>query len=1088
MLSRHTLLSLLILLSLLANAVQAQNNGYYRYPAIHGDMVVFTAEGDLWKVRLGTSEAIRLTTHPEQELHPAISTDGKWIAFSASYEGPTEVYLIPVEGGKPERLPYDGESARVVGWTPDRRVCYATRHFSTLPNTQLVLVDPQTKQIERVELNQASQAAWLEKQMGLVFTRLSKQGSSTKRYHGGSVENLWKYMLGQDEAVALTADYTGTSRSPMLHGDRIYFNSDRDGTLNIWSMNLQGKDLQQHTKHEGFDCLRPDLHGNRIVYQLGADLYVLDLSTDKSSVIPITLSSDFEQRRELWVESPEDYLDSYSLSDDGKNLALALHGNLFVVPVGRGRTVHLTHSSSARYRSVLFQPGADKVLALTDETGEYEVWSMPSNGLQAGSQVTRTGKVFRFQPVASPDGKWLAFTDKNHHLWIIETATGKQQRIGVSDYGNFYDLSWSPDSRWLAYAKSAENWTDQIWLWSLKKKEAIAVTTDRADSYDPAWSPDGKFLYFLSDRHLSSSVASPWGPRQPEPYFDNTTLIYELALQNNISSPFREITELDEKEREDDLEKNLEDPDVPLLEIEIDVENIMRRIRKLPVSGGNYSELAATDKHLYWVSTNKGTSSSRSLKSRARKFDADVVTVANSIDSYQLSTNAKHLALRKSGSFYVFAAHGKSGGGSDDLVSLRNVRFSVDPVKRWRQILVDAWRLERDYFYDPNLHGVKWKEVLDLHLKLVERVTDRAELNDLLEQMVGELEALHIYVRGGQQRTDGDDVGIGSLGAVLRHDRDRKGYVVEHIYISDPDYPENLSPLAHPDVQIKQQSVIRKVNGVDVNSVGHINVLLREQVGRQVLLEVASPDDDTVREVVVRPISMAREADLRYDQWEFSRRLAVDKVSEQQIGYLHLRAMGKDNIAEWTRDFYPVYNRPALIVDVRHNRGGNIDSWILEKLGRQAWFYWQPRVGKPYWNMQYAFRGHMVVLCNERTASDGEAFAEGFRRLGYGVVIGTRTWGGEIWLSINNRLVDKGYASAAQSGVFGPEGKWLIEGHGVDPDIVVDNLPHATFVGKDAQLDAAIKYLQNKLKQEPIETPQAPPYPVRPGTKKTLNR
>ena len=231
---------------------------------------------------------------------------------------------------------------------------------------------------------------------------------------------------------------------------------------------------------------------------------------------------------------------------------------------------------------------------------------MPSNGLQAGSQVTRTGKVFRFQPVASPDGKWLAFTDKNHHLWIIETATGKQQRIGVSDYGNFYDLSWSPDSRWLAYAKSAENWTDQIWLWSLKKKEAIAVTTDRADSYDPAWSPDGKFLYFLSDRHLSSSVASPWGPRQPEPYFDNTTLIYELALQNNISSPFREITELDEKEREDDLEKNLEDPDVPLLEIEIDVENIMRRIRKLPVSGGNYSELAATDKHLYWVSTNKG--------------------------------------------------------------------------------------------------------------------------------------------------------------------------------------------------------------------------------------------------------------------------------------------------------------------------------------------------------------------------------------------------------------------------------------------------------------------------------------------------
>ena len=241
---RHKLSSLLILLTVLSNLGQDQNNGYYRYPAIHGDTVVFTAEGDLWKVRLGHPQATRLTTHLEQELHATISPDGKLVAFSASYEGPTEVYVIPIEGGQPQRLTYDGESARAVGWTPDGRVCYATRHYSTLPNTQLVLVHPRTKQTERVELHQASQAAWLEKQVGLVFTRLSKQGSSTKRYHGGSVENLWKYMLDRDEAVALTADYTGTSRSPMLHGERIYFNTDRDGTMNIWSMDLEGSDLQ----------------------------------------------------------------------------------------------------------------------------------------------------------------------------------------------------------------------------------------------------------------------------------------------------------------------------------------------------------------------------------------------------------------------------------------------------------------------------------------------------------------------------------------------------------------------------------------------------------------------------------------------------------------------------------------------------------------------------------------------------------------------------------------------------------------------------------------------------------------------------
>lgn len=1088
MLVRHAVIVLLLLVlqDYQVKPVRAQINGYYRYPAIHEETVVFTAEGDLWKVSLGNPQATRLTTHLEQELHAKISPDGKWVAFSASYEGPTEVYIISIAGGQPRRLTYDGDSARVVGWTPDGRVCYATRHYSTLPNTQLVLVHPQTHQIEHVELNQASQAAWLEKQAGLVFTRLSKQGSSTKRYHGGSVENLWKFVSGQQEAIPLTADYTGTTRSPMLHADRIYFNSDRDGTMNIWSMNLEGKDLRKHTKHTGFDCLRPDLYGDRIVYQLGADLRMLNVNTNKSEVIPISLTSDFDQRREYWVESPTDYLDSYSLSDDGKKLALVLHGNVFVVPVDRGRTTHLTRNSSARFRSVVFRPESDKVLALADVSGEYEVWSLESNGLQSAKQVTKSGKIFRFQPIASPDGKWLAFTDKNHHLWITEVSSGKQERIGVSDYGNFYDLAWSPDSRWLAYVASAENWTDQVWLWSLERKQPFAVTTNRADSYSPAWSHDGQFLYFLSDRHLNSSVSSPWGPRQPEPYFDNTTLVYELALKSDVRSPFRETTEVDDDDLGDGEDEG-ENPK-PEVRIDIDIDGIERRIRQLPISAGNFDDLSVTENHLYWVHTSRGVSSSSSLKSRARRFEADVVTVASNIDSYELSANSKYLAMNKSGSFYVVSADGKPAGNKDDLVSLRDVKFSIDPLKRWRQMLVDAWRLERDYFYDPNLHGVKWKDVLEIHLPLVDRVTDRAELNDLLEQMVGELEALHIYVRGGQQRTDGDFVNVGSLGAVLRFDADKKGYVVDHIYRSDPDYPDQLSPLAQPDVQVKEQAVIRKVNGHDVNSVRHINELLREQVGRQVLLEVVGPKDDSSRQVVVKPISMDREADLRYDQWEYSRRQAVEKASQQQIGYVHLRAMGKDNIAEWAREFYPVYNRPALIVDVRHNRGGNIDSWILEKLGRQAWFYWQPRVGKPYWNMQYAFRGHMVVLCNERTASDGEAFAEGFRRLGYGVVIGTRTWGGEIWLSINNRLVDKGYASAAQSGVFGPEGKWLIEGHGVEPDIVVDNLPHATFNGQDAQLDAAVKYLQQKLKEEPVELPQTPPYPVRPGSKKTPGR
>jgi tricorn protease len=393
-------------------------------------------------------------------------------------------------------------------------------------------------------------------------------------------------------------------------------------------------------------------------------------------------------------------------------------------------------------------------------------------------------------------------------------------------------------------------------------------------------------------------------------------------------------------------------------------------------------------------------------------------------------------------------------------------------------MLVEAWRLQRDYFYDPGLHGVDWPVVLERHLPLADRVSDRDELNDLIAHMVSELSALHIYVWGGDARRGSDDISVASLGAVLTRDERAQGYRVDHVYRSDPDYPETLSPLARPEVNVAEGDIIEAINGVPLVSVADPAVLLKNQAGKQVLLKVKSMPSRGSREVIVKPLTPDQAADLRYDEWEYTRRLMVEEMGKGDIGYVHLRAMGGSNYSEWVRNFYPVYDRKALIVDVRHNGGGNIDSWILEKLMRRAWFYWKSRMGRSYWNMQYAFRGHMIVLCNEWTMSDGEAFTEGFRRLGLGRILGTRTWGGEIWLSFSNfRLVDRGIATSAQSGVYGPERQWLIEGHGVEPDIVVDNLPHATFKGMDAQLEAAIRYLEEQIRLDPVDVPPAPAYP-----------
>jgi tricorn protease len=357
----------------------------------------------------------------------------------------------------------------------------------------------------------------------------------------------------------------------------------------------------------------------------------------------------------------------------------------------------------------------------------------------------------------------------------------------------------------------------------------------------------------------------------------------------------------------------------------------------------------------------------------------------------------------------------------------------------------------------------------------VDRVSDRDELNAVIAQMVAELSTLHTFVNGGDARRPSDHIDVATLGARLRRDEKDGGYVVEHVYEHDPDLPNQAPPLAKPESAVKEGEVITSIDGTDILSVRDERVLLRGKAGTQVLLHVKN-DKGEARDVIAVPISASEDSNMRYSEWEYTRRTTVDKQSSGTIGYVHLQAMGSGDINQWAREFYPVFDRQGLIIDMRHNHGGNIDSWLLDTLLRQAWFYFQGRVGNPTWNMQYAFRGHVVVLCDHETASDGEAFSEGFRRLKLGKVIGMRTWGGEVWLSGSNVQADNGVATAAETGVYA-DGKWLIEGRGVEPDMVVDNLPHVTDSGEDAQLNAALKELEQEIKADPRPVPPPPPHP-----------
>ena len=1096
--------ALLVIAPLDAGDKGSTRPGYYRYPAIHGDTIIFTAEGDLWSVSAKGGAARRLTSNPGMETNAAISPDGQTVAFRAEYEGPVDVYTMPVDGGLPQRRTWDG-NASVAGWTPDGRVLVRTTRYSTLPDPKLVAIDVRGNK-EILPLAQAASGSYTADGKTLFFTRLNRQPSSTKRYQGGTAENIWRYESGS-EAVLLTGDWPGTSNNPMAWEGRVYFLSDRDGVMNVYSMDKYGKDLKQHTHQHGLDIQSASLSDGRIVYQCGADLWLLDLKTGEDATVNITLVSDFDQLRDHWVKKPLDYLTAAHVAPDGTAAVFTARGEVFTLPVESGRIVKVAAHSGVRYREARYMPDGKSIVALSTESGETEFWKYPANGVGSPEQWTNDSKVLRWEGVPSPDGKWLAHRDKDQQLWLYDITSKQQKRIAQSMEDDFEDLTWSPDSQWLAYVETPHNTLRQIKVLNVKTGAIQEITSARYNSFNPSWSSDGKWLYFLSDRALTTTVRSPWGTRQPDPYFDRSMKIYELALTAGLRSPFAPVDELhpehpekpeepktekkneskkneakkDEANKEETKKDEAKKPPIPV--VNIGFKDLGLRLNEVPVPAGNYSNLQATEKRLCWLDRSGEMPPKRALACvDVANKGIPPETVVEDARDFEISLDRKKMLVRRQEDFYIFDSDAKAAGLIDPKVlakakiDLSRWTFATNPRAEFHELFLDAWRLERDYFYDRNMNGVDWKQMRERYLPLVDRVADRDELNDVIAQMVSELSALHIFVFGGDSRKPADQVDLATLGALLRRDEQAGGYVVQHVYLFDPDLPKEAPPLARPDSIVREGEVIVSIDGESLLGVPDERALLRGKAGRQVFLRVKSSAGQT-RDVIVTPISARDDRNMVYKEWELSRRMKVEADSQGHIGYVHLRAMGSGDIEQWAREFYPVFDRQGLIIDVRHNGGGNIDSWLLGKLLRPAWFWWQPRLGNPNSNMQYAYRGHIVVLCDQETGSDGEAFAEGFRRLGLGKLVGVRTWGGEIWLSAGNRLADSGIATAAEIGVYGPEGKWLIEGHGVDPDIVVDNLPHATFAGSDAQLDAALQYLKEQIQKDPRPVPKAPPYP-----------
>ncbi|RUO23849.1 peptidase S41 [Aliidiomarina minuta] len=1051
------------------NKVSNENPGYYRAPALHGEHIVFTAEGDLWKTSTSGGPAQRLTTHPADESYAAISPDGSQVAFVADYEGVPEAYVMPLMGGKPKRVSFENSRVRVQGWTASGAVLYST-DSAVGPANHWVLktVDPDSLQVTDIPLADAIQGSMGSNDEMVFFARFGLQytGDNTRIYRGGAMGELWSFRPGSDEeARLLTEQHIGSARQPMYWQEQLYFISDSDGTPNIWSMDTDGQNIQQVTEHTDWQVRSASIHGGRIAYQLGADIKLLDLATGESELLDIHLISDFSQRQERWLEEPLNYLTATHFSGDNERVTLTARSQIAIAGKAPRRLVQVSTPTGSRSRNAVLSHDGRWVYAINDHSGENEIWRFPADGSAEATQLTDNGSAFRWQLHLSPNGNYIAHDDKNGHLWLLNLSNGNNQRIASDGWGHrpYADISWSADSNLLAFTQSHKDGSrPQVILYSLADEQQQRITSGKYESFSPAFSPDGHWLYFLSNRNFNATPRSPWGDRNMGPFFDKRTQIFAVSLKSASCFPFeqpREVAHCDQEAAEESRSGRRAQL--------VDWDNIAQRLWQVPVSAHNFSALSVSNEHLYVM---RRSATARSAQLRSIAIDAekpDDKLFASDLQEYQLSRDAERIFLRTTDNQLVTVDAKAEAPSSltDHTLDSAHWQLAFSPVEEWRQMFRDAWLMHRDFLFDNDMRGLDWAATRAKYEPLLQRLTDRHELDDLLAQMMGELNVLHSQVRGGDYPSAQEKPAAATLGATL--EAEGNGVRITHMYRTDPELPEQASPLARPGVNAQVGDLITAVNGRPVSDLPTLNQLLRNQAGKQVRLDIRRGRSEL--QTVVEPVDVGRDHRLRYEDWVQHNREQVNQKSDNQFGYLHLYAMGANDMASFAREFYANIEQDGLIIDVRRNRGGNIDSWIIQRLLRQAWSFWEPNThGAPYTNMQQAFRGHLIVLTDQLTYSDGETFSAGVKALQLGPLVGMRTTGAGVWLSGRNQLADGGLARVAETGQFAMDGRWVIEGYGVEPDVVVDNLPHATFNGYDAQLEKAIELLQRRLNNEPV--------------------